>query len=365
MQRVFHIISHIDIGGAERVAVNIAKSKNSKFEYHVVEVVRSDSEFATELVGELEKAKIYVHRSPYKNNKLGILFFWLWFKRIYLKYEPSVIHVHTEMPDLAVWLFRKFACVYRWIKPKYVRTIHNTQLWNSWKPLGRIVEPFYIKHHCNIAISSSTKECYEKTFGVSGLPIIYNGLEEVRQKPFNGIVAGKINVLFAGRFCAEKGIDVLLDILKVKSISDKCYFHIIGSGPYANEIKAVAINVPNVSVYDKMYGLAQYIGSFDYLFMPSRFEGLPLLSVEASLAHTPTIINRCPGLKDTLPKDWPLKVENNNVADFIKLILSLDNSDNYKKYADMAYNFAKENFSIEKMQHGYESIYMRVGFHEK
>lgn len=32
---------HIDIGGAERVDINIAKSKNPEFEYHVVEVVRS------------------------------------------------------------------------------------------------------------------------------------------------------------------------------------------------------------------------------------------------------------------------------------------------------------------------------------
>lgn len=41
MIKVFHIISHIDIGGAERVDINIATSKNPEFEYHVVEVVRS------------------------------------------------------------------------------------------------------------------------------------------------------------------------------------------------------------------------------------------------------------------------------------------------------------------------------------
>lgn len=145
MERVFHIISHIDIGGAERVAINIAKSKNPKFEYHLIEIVRSDSYFATQLVEELERANIYVHRSPYKNNKLGILFFGFWFIKIYMKYEPSVIHIHTEMPDFSIWIFRKLAWIFLWIKPKYVRTIHNTQLWNSWKPLGCIIEPFYIK----------------------------------------------------------------------------------------------------------------------------------------------------------------------------------------------------------------------------
>ena len=39
MKRIFHIISHFDMGGAERVALNIALSENPDFEYHIVEVV--------------------------------------------------------------------------------------------------------------------------------------------------------------------------------------------------------------------------------------------------------------------------------------------------------------------------------------
>lgn len=353
---VFHIISHIDIGGAERVAINIAKSKNPEFEYHVVEVVRSDSDFATELVKELERANVCVHRSPFKNNKHGILFFGLWFKKVYLKYEPDIIHIHTEMPDFAMWIFRKMAWAFWWVKPKYVRTIHNTQLWNAWKPLGRIIEPFYIKCHCNVAISSSTKECYEKEYG-DDLPIIYNGLEEVRQIKFSGIVEGKINVLFAGRFCAEKGIDALLGVLKVFENSDIYHFHIIGAGLYEDEIKSMAMQCSNVTMYGKVYGLSQYLGSFDYLFMPSQFEGLPLMSIEASLAHTPTIANKCPGLKDTLPEDWPLVVDENSVEKFIDIFNNQLTRIDYKEISNMAYQFAKENFSMAKMQKEYENFY--------
>lgn len=361
MKRVFHIISHIDIGGAERVAINIAKSKNPEFEYHIVEVVRSDTDFAKQLVNELEKSGVHIHRSPYQNKKLGILFFWFWFKKIYLKYEPDVIHVHTEMPDFAIWIFRKMAWAFWWIKPMYIRTIHNTQLWNSWKPLGSLIEPYYIKHRCNIAISSSTKECYEKAYGVRDLPIIYNGLEEVPQKKFEGVVKGKVNILFAGRFCAEKGIDTLLEVLKRMKDSEKYYFHIIGAGPYAKEIKDFAEHSKNVSVYNKIYGLSQYLCSFDYLFMPSRFEGLPLMSIEASLAHTPTIINRCPGLKDTFPENWPLAVEDNSVADFMDLFCNKLNMVDYGILSDIAYQYAKTNFSIEKMQMEYEKLYNSRG----
>lgn len=360
---VFHIISHIDIGGAERVAINIAKSKNPQFEYHVVEVVRSDSDFAVRLVRELEKAHVFVHRSPFKNNKLGILFFWIWFNRLYLQYRPSILHAHTEMPDFAMWIFRKMAFVFWWITPKYVRTIHNTQLWNEWKKIGRIVEPFYIKNHCNVAISTSTKDCYEKAYG-DDLPIIYNGLEEVVQKQFSGIVEGKINVLFAGRFCEEKGIDVLLSVLREFLNEENFHFHIIGAGPCEAEIKELVEQCPNVTMYDKIYGLSQYLGSFDYLFMPSRFEGLPLLSIEASLAHTPSIINKCPGLIDTLPKDWPLMVEENSVEKFIEVFRDKLSQIDYQEISDVAYRYAKEHFSMEKMQKEYEQYYERILFQE-
>lgn len=360
MKRVFHIISHIDIGGAERVAINIAKSKNPEFEYHIVEVVHSDSAFAKQLFNELEKSYVHIHRSPYKNNKIGIMFFWLWFKNIYLKYEPDIIHVHTEMPDFAVWIFRKMAWAFWWIKPMYVRTIHSTQLWNSWKPLGKMIEPYYIRHHCNVAISSSTKECYENVYGEHNLPIIYNGLEEVEQKLFPNIVKGKKNILFAGRFCEEKGIDTLVEVLERLKGSCVYHFHIIGAGPYADKIKKIAVGSPNISVYDKIYGLSQYLNSFDYLFMPSRFEGLPLMSIEASLAHTPTIINRCPGLIDTLPENWPLAVNNNSVEDFVDMFSNRLEMVDYQKLSNICWQYAKTKFSIEKMQAEYENVYRRI-----
>ena len=47
MKHVFHIITHLDVGGAERVAFNIAKSDNPAIEYHIVEVVHSKYVFIT------------------------------------------------------------------------------------------------------------------------------------------------------------------------------------------------------------------------------------------------------------------------------------------------------------------------------
>ena len=62
--RVFHIITHFDIGGAERIAINISKSSSAKWEYHIVEVVRGTSDYSSAMIDELRTYNIKFHRSP-------------------------------------------------------------------------------------------------------------------------------------------------------------------------------------------------------------------------------------------------------------------------------------------------------------
>ena len=154
---------------------------------------------------ELQECGVTLYSSPVVNNKLAILLFPLWFSYVYLRYKTSVIHSHTEISDLTQWLFQKIAWMFFWVRPKYIRTIHNTELWNEWKGIGKMVERFYVKYHCNIAISLLVREAYEKAFGQGNIPLIYNGVEEVEQESFPYLVENKVNVLFAGRLEQQKG----------------------------------------------------------------------------------------------------------------------------------------------------------------
>lgn len=158
--RIFHIITHFDIGGAERVAVNIAKSQTTGMEYHLVEVVRGNGEFSQSFIKELHDLDICFHRSYITNNKIAIIMFPLWFVYLSFKWKPQIIHTHTEIPDLSIYLWNK---IFGWLFPaiKYVRTIHNTELWNQWQKTGNKVESFFKQKHANIAISQSTQQCYK------------------------------------------------------------------------------------------------------------------------------------------------------------------------------------------------------------
>ena len=354
--RIVQVITSFEMGGAERVAINIAKSRNPDISYYIVEVVRGRSEFSTKIKKELKENGIIYYSSPFKNKKVGIFLFCFWFFFIYAKLRPSIIHSHTEIPDLSLWIFRKIAWIFFWIHPKYIRTIHNTELWNDWKRIGMTVERYYRKHHCNVAISTSTQECYVQAYGGEEPPIIYNGLQEVEQKKFAGLKPNKINVLFAGRFEYQKGIDELIAVVTALKEDNRFFFHIVGDGSMREKLYSAISDLPNVTIYSKIYGLSEYLGFFDFLFMPSNYEGLGLMSVEASLGHTPTIINACLGLKETLPSDWELSVKNNSVYEFIQLFTNIENY-SYTYLCNKAYGFASTHFSIEKMQEEYEKLY--------
>ena len=362
MVKVFHIVTSFDLGGAEKVAFNLVKSSTVDFEYHLVEVVHSDSTFSKQLIADLKSNHIHLHCSPLKSKKLGILLFGVWFVWIYLSKKPNIIHAHTEIPDLALWIFRKIVWLFCWIRPKYIRTIHNTQLWSSWDTIGRIVESYYMKHHSNCAISISTKKSYEYKYKDKNIPIIYNGLEEVEQKPFPGVVKGKINILFAGRLEFQKGVDELIAVVKALKNDNRYYFHIVGSGTMREKVKRELGPMEMVTIYDKIYNLSQYLSSFDYLFMPSNFEGLALLSIEAAFAKTPAIINSCPGLKDTLPSDWPLLVNGNSVKQYLYIFKNILPDIDQNQLGMKAYIFAKEKFAVRKMQEAYESKYRKITY---
>lgn len=351
------------MGGAERVAVSIAGSANPDIEYHVVELIRTRSEFTSAFIAELEAAGIRYHRAVvpdirfhYLFERLAAVTFPLRFLFLYLKYRPAAVHSHTEMPDLAVFAtFRLFPWMLR--RCRVVRTIHNTCLWTGLKNTGRRVERFFISRGANVAISRSVLDNYRREYGQFP-PLIYNGVGQVVQRKYEGIVPGKKNILFAGRFEPQKGIDTLVEIIGRRRDDTRYHFHVAGDGSMRDVIMKRLSGQDNVTVVPPVYGLPAYLSSFDYMLMPSEFEGLSIMSIEASMAALPVIINNCAGLRDTLPPDWLLKVENNDLAAYDRIFDSVIPAADARALGHEAQRFVLENFGIERMQGEYERLYL-------
>lgn len=364
MINIFHIISRLDVGGAERVAINIAMSQNRDYCHHIVELQRGHSRFTHELIAELKENGIQYHRSwmpiylhlhCYVDRLVSILFPFR-FLFLWLKYRPEIVHSHTEMPDMAAWLTLRLL---PFIKIKIVRTIHNTQLWNGMHFIGPKVEHFMQQRNANIAISPNVQKAYQKHYGTLP-PIIYNGIAPKKQQKYSGIIAGKTNILFAGRFEEQKGITVLCSIIKAMQNDKRYHFHIFGAGRLQCLIDCSLRDMDNVTIQAPMNGISSVMQSFDYLIMPSLHEGLSILAIEASMNGLPVIINNCAGLSDTLPEEWPLTVNNNNMEEWERIFNDILPQTDRKALVTMAQNHVKDHFSIEEMQKKYELLYADI-----
>ena len=420
--RIFHLITHFSLGGAERVAANIAESQTPGMEYHVVEIMRGRTAYTPKFIGELEKAGVRCHRSwmpdvsfHFLFERIAALLFPLRMLYIMLRWRPDVIHTHTETPDLALYVFsRVFPRMLR--RVKIVRTIHNTRLWTGLPRTAQWVEAFFKSLGANIAISDSVRDSYAERFGEVA-PIINNGVAEVEQKDYFNIstpqgvhlsqvhqqhlntstsqhlntsggalvssapttsqhlnISGgalvssapttpqHLNILFAGRLEPQKGVVVLCKVLKMLAGDARFFFTIAGDGSQRTLVEQTLAEIAaegkplNAQLVPPIFGLAGYMQSFDYLFMPSEFEGLSMLSMEASLNRLPVIANACPGLADTLPADWSLLAHGNNLDDY-RRIFNLLPTANRDALTQQAYAFAKERFSVRTMQERYEAWY--------
>ena len=424
--RIFHLITHFSLGGAERVAANIAESQTLGMEYHVVEIMRGRTAYTPKFIAELENAGVRCHRSwmpdvsfHFLFERIAALLFPLRMLYIMLRWRPDVIHTHTETPDLALYVFsRVFPRMLR--RVKIVRTIHNTRLWTGLPRTAQWVEAFFKSHNANIAISDSVRDSYAERFGEVP-PIINNGVAEVEQKDYFNIstpqgvhlsqvhqqhlntsipqhlntsggalvssapttsqhlnISGgalvssapttpqHLNILFAGRLEPQKGVVVLCKVLKMLAGDARFFFTIAGDGSQRTLVEQTLAEIAaegkplNAQLVPPIFGLAGYMQSFDYLFMPSEFEGLSMLSMEASLNRLPVIANACPGLADTLPADWSLLAHGNNIDDYRRIFNLLPTADR-DALTQQAYAFAKERFSVRTMQERYEAWYKAAG----
>ena len=383
--RTFHLITHFSLGGAERVAANIAESQTHGMEYHVVEIMRGRTAYTPKFIAELEQAGVRCHRSwmpdvsfHFLFERIAALLFPLRMLYIMLRWHPDVIHTHTETPDLALYVFsRLFPFMLR--RVKIVRTIHNTRLWTGLPRTAQWVETFFKNNNANIAISDSVRDSYADRFGEVP-PIINNGVAEVEQKDYfntstlqhlntsnlNTSTPQHLNILFAGRLEPQKGVVVLCEVLKMLAGDARYHFTIAGDGSQRTLVEQTLADIAssekplNAQLVPPIFGLAGYMQSFDYLFMPSEFEGLSMLSMEASLNRLPVIANACPGLADTLPADWALLAHNNSLNDYRRIFNELPTAD-HAALAQQAYDFAKDRFSVRTMQERYEARYKATG----
>jgi glycosyltransferase involved in cell wall biosynthesis len=295
-------------------------------------------------------------------------------------YGPQVVGRHT--PDLIHFNhLRALATNVVWPRiPRCptINAIHGIHLrryeflhgpFSALKAAARI----RLERHClkrvnlNIAETQADRAYLDTRLGIRDVEVIPNAIDPTapRLKQANQHRDGGIHFLMIARFDFQKGHDVLLrgiSAIKDSLRQRQCSFELVGDGPLRPTMERLAVTLgiaDLIKFWGASDGIDQHLSRADCIVMPSRWEGMPFVLLEAG-RHA----------KDVICSDAPTTTEVTGSGRFAVTFRNEDPSDLASALSDYiegkghglgaslrAHVFAR--YSLDVMVNGLRAIYER------
>lgn len=174
-------------------------------------------------------------------------------------------------------------------------------------------------------------------------------------------------IVFVGRLTRQKGLDWLLSTAKFwldGPGSENRSFWLIGDGPLEGALRSTVKSLPTwIADHIHFAGwrpdIPAILAASDLLILPSRYEGMPNVLLEASAAALPVLSSRCDGVEEILGENAPDQTfEFGNDEEFIKKLRRLLESGSLRQELGNANRRrVLAEFSVEKMVERYEKLW--------
>ena len=188
--------------------------------------------------------------------------------------------------------------------------------------------------------------------------VIPNGI--LLREPGKPVTRKKNQILFAGRLSPEKGIDILLEAVRLTSEASVL---IAGNGPAYEKYKRVADgnkvtflgNLDNEAVM-------QLMRQSTLIVLPSRFEGMPLVMLEAMSCRCPVIASRVGGIPEVIvDHKTGLLVAPENPKELSTAITKLLEDENLRhRLAENAFELVNRKYACEQSSEQYLQLYRKI-----
>lgn len=343
---IFQVITQSDLGGAQSVVINLS---NQLCKNHDVIVLAGA--FNGQMFDLLDK-KITIEKiktlkreiSPIDEVKTIIKL-----KKLYKKYKPDIIHLHSSKAGLLGRLS---------FKPnKIIYTVHGFDSirlkYSVFLPLEKKLQ---YRTSAIVGVSKYDEFNLKKEGIVKNIYTIYNGVNEyvkIDYNPFYNYSRERKKILCIARLAPPKNINLFIEIANNLPMYD---FFWIG-----NQISPDFDYPDNVHFLGCIPNAATYISYADLFILPSDYEGLPIVIIESLSQGIPVVASNVGGVSEILDGENGFAVENNvtNFSEKIEFILNLSAMEK-KKYELNARKTFKEKFDISMMVQNYINLYEKM-----
>ncbi|KQN33744.1 hypothetical protein ASG37_16465 [Sphingomonas sp. Leaf407] len=250
------------------------------------------------------------------------------------QFKPDIIHAHSSLAGAAL----RIPLLVRRDRPGIVYCPHGWAFAMDVKPWKRkvyaMLERLMLRVTDAVVNVSNSERALAIRNGLATQPmrVVHNGVSlespVAASTTATGFDPGAINLLFVGRYSHQKGLDLLLAAAR-RCTDANILFHVVGERHEGYDPTADGIP-DNVRLYGwaTRAEVARYLADADALVMPSRWEGMPMIALEAMRAYKPIIANDIEIMREIVtPPENGLLVEAENIDRFAETLLKLDKAE--------------------------------------
>jgi len=224
-------------------------------------------------------------------------------------FHPDVIHAHEfDAGLLAIWLGRLY-------RIPVVVTEHSSAFPRKMLPAREVRKAKQVFTSANLVmpVSKALQEALEAYGICARYRIVPNAVDIALFHPAESpaIASGKVRLLFVGFLTADhvKGVPYLLRALtKLGERRDYWQLDVVGGGPSQSEYEQLAADLDlagNVTFHGTKTKaeVAEFMAQADVFVLPSIWDNLPCVVIEAMASGLPVLATRTGGIPELINDD--------------------------------------------------------------
>ncbi|MFG6394849.1 MAG: glycosyltransferase family 1 protein [Lachnospiraceae bacterium] len=282
--------------------------------------------------------------------------------RILKKHKFDVVHIHGNSGTMMIETTISKICGIR----KILVHCHNTNCRHPY--LNKIMAPV-MKMTSDVYLACSN-EAARWLFGNSKYIVLKNSIN-VQMFQFNAGIRSfyrkemKLEDCFVighvGHFTEQKNHDFIIDIFKhITNKEPKARLLLIGDGPYLKKIqeKAKAYKLTDKIVFTGVRkDITELYNVIDIFLLPSKWEGLPLVMLEAQASGLPLLVSDVITKEAKCTKKVFYKSLEDSSKNWAEKILEIK-SNNYIRQESFSEDLKKRGFDIKSETIKLKKIYI-------